>query len=124
MTEATQNPIYDIYPPPIPSDDTLQPFKPGHFDYVKNRNDRELYINAYQAINQTEMWDFMKEDPGESGYMFYSHPNMQKIGAKMNELFGGYVNNPHSGCSFACTMRNMQYIARFGELKFKNSNLH
>ena len=124
MTEATQNPIYDIYPPPIPSDDTLQPLIPGKFNYVKNRSDRELYINAYQAITQTEMWDFMKEDPGEDGYMFCSHPNMQKIGAKMNELFGGYVNNPHSGCSFACTMRNMQYIARFGELKFKNSNLH
>jgi len=122
--EATHNPICNILPPPIPSQDTQEPFIPGKFNYVKNVNYRELYINAYQAITQTEMWDFMKEDPGEDGYMFCSHPNMQLIGAKMNELFGGYINNPHSGCSFACTMRNMQYIARFGELQFKNSNLH
>lgn len=124
MTESTQNPIYNIYPPPIPSDDILKPLIPGKFNYVKSMNDRELFINAYQAITITEMWEFMKEDPGDDGYMFCFHPSMQIIGAKMNELFGGDDKNPHSGCSFACTMRNMQYIARFGELKFKNSNLY
>jgi len=124
MTESTQNPIYTNYPPPIPLHDTIEPFIPGEFKYVKNINDRKLYINAYQAITKTEMWGFMKQEPGDNGYMFCSHPNMQKITTKMNELFGGYIKNPHSGCSFACTMRNMQYIAKFGELKFKNSNLH
>ena len=124
MSESIQNPIYDIYPPPIPSHDTLETFIPGEFKYVKNMNDRKLYINAYQAITLTEMWEFMKQDPGNNGYMFCSHSNIQIISAKMNELFGGYINNPHSGCSFSCTMRNMQYIAKFGELKFKNSDLH
>ena len=50
MTESTQNPIYNIYPPPIPSDDILKPLIPGKFNYVKSKNDRELFINAYQAI--------------------------------------------------------------------------
>ena len=120
MLEEIQNPIYNIRPPTPPEENNIT-FISGIFDYVKNNNDRELYINAYKAITMTEMWEFMKKDPGENGYMFSHHPELQIICTKMNELFGGYINNPHSGCSFACTMRAMQYIAKNGELAFKYS---
>jgi hypothetical protein len=33
--EATHNPICNILPPPIPSQDTQEPFIPGKFNYVK-----------------------------------------------------------------------------------------
>ena len=35
--------------------------------------------------------------------MFCSHPNIEKINNNIN--YGG-----HSGCSYACTMRNCQYF--------------
>ena len=125
MSEKVMNPIYSLYPPSPPTDEkevTIQ--NPGLFEYVSNIHSRELYINAYQAITLTEMWAFMKEEPGNDGYMFSGNPNLQIISAKMNELFGGYIKNPHSGCSFACTMRAMQYIAKNGELAFKNSKMY
>lgn len=125
MTEPNIiNSLYSLFPPNPPQEELPSVTNPGTFDYVSNLNDRELYINAYQAITITEMWDFMKQDPGNDGYMFSQHPKVQIIGAKMNELFGGYNKNPHSGCSFACTMRAMQYIAQKGELAFKNSKMY
>ena len=38
----------------------------------------------------------------------------------------GNLNNPHSGCSFACAMRNMQTIAQIGfpawKVKYENNS--
>ena len=86
----------------------------GNFSYITDINSRQMLNNAYNAICQTETWDFVKQDI--ESFMFSSDSRIDKISAKMNEL--GYYG--HSGASFGWTMRNMQYIAKYGEQQFKN----
>ena len=89
----------------------------GQFEFVEDLWTREMLINAWQAINQTELWDFVKEDI--DSFMFSHDPRVTRIYNKMEEL--GYRG--HSGASFGCTMRNMQYLAEHGEEKFKTEIL-
>lgn len=84
----------------------------GKMDYILNTNDKLMMTNAWQAITQTNNWDFVAEDI--DSFMFSEDPRITQISIKMKEL--GYG---HSGCSFGCTMRNMQYLAQKGEEKFK-----
>ena len=72
-----------------------------------------MLTNAWQAITQTNSWIFMAEEI--ESFMFSNHPKIYEISRKMEEL--GYSG--HSGCSFGCTMRNMQYLAQKGEEQFK-----
>lgn len=88
----------------------------GEFEFI-NENDRIMYTSAHAAISQLEFWDFMKKDT--ESYMFSSDPNVGKIYAKIQEL--GYTG--HSGGSFGCVMRDMQYIARNGYDKFREEYL-
>lgn len=86
---------------------------PGQFDYINNNHEREMYVNAWQAITVTENWDFVKADI--ESFMWAENPKIHIISSKMSEL--GY--HGHSGSSFGFIMRKMQYIARNGEKKFK-----
>jgi len=107
MAEQSELPL--PIPPP-------QNFVPGKFYYIKpnNASYKEMLVNAYQAITQTETWSFVKQ-PCES-FMFSKDPRVDLISNKMAELgYGG-----HSGCSFGCVMRDMQYIAQNGEEKFRD----
>jgi len=100
-------------PPPAPA--SQEPtFIPGKFDYIKpdSANYKEMLVNAYQAITQTETWNFVKQDC--ESFMFSNDPQIYVISDKMAHL--GYEG--HSGCSFGCIMRDMQYIAQNGEKKF------
>jgi hypothetical protein len=89
-------------------------YKPGEFMYVESLN-RKMLTTAYQAINLLELWDMIKEDPGESGFAFSSDKRISKIYNKIEELgYGG-----HSGISFGFTLRTMQLIAKEGEEKYR-----
>jgi hypothetical protein len=88
-------------------------FIPGNFEYVTDIYEREMLINAWQAITMTENWNFVKQ-PIES-FSWSNDPRINIISNKMVEL--GY--NGHSGSSFGCVMRAMQYIAKNGEEKYK-----
>jgi hypothetical protein len=85
----------------------------GNFDYVSDIWDREIYENAWQAISLTNMWDFVKQDI--ESFMFSLDPRLDIISEKMAEI--GY--NVHSSASFGRVMRQMQFLAKFGEDKFK-----
>jgi hypothetical protein len=85
----------------------------GNMEYIKNQNTRDMCTNAWQAISQTNLWEFISK-PIDS-FMWSNDPRIEIISEKMEEL--GYSG--HSGCSFGCTMRNMQYLAQNGENKFK-----
>ena len=78
------------------------------FNYIDDISSREMLLNAYQAIQLTETWDFMKKDI--ETYMWSKNPEIRIISNKMSEL--GY--NYHSGTSFGFTMRQMQIIAQNG----------
>jgi hypothetical protein len=95
--------------PPLQQEQTT----PGNFDYIKSVGTREMLANAYQSINQLELWNYMKQDT--DSYMMSLDPEIRRISAKIDEL--GYHN--HSGVSFGWTMRQMQHIAKYGESHFK-----
>ena len=89
----------------------------GEFKYISSYNDRVMMTNAWQAITLTETWDFVKQDI--DSFMFCLEPQISIISKKMEEL--GY--NGHSGSSFGWVMRNMQYIAKHSEAKFREEYL-
>jgi len=87
----------------------------GRFEYVSDEYIRTILINAWQAITITEMWEFLSEPI--DNYTYSEDNRINIIINKMVEL--GY--DGHSGSSFGCIMRNMQYIAHNGEENFKNN---
>lgn len=88
------------------------PLIPGQFNYV-DEPERDMFVNAWQAITLTETWDFIKNFQGS--FMMSGDENINRISAKMSEL--GY--DGHSGCSFGFTMQTMKYLAINGEEKFR-----
>jgi hypothetical protein len=110
------NETENLLPPAPPTEE--ENIVPGQFDYVKDSWTRDMLINAWQAINITETWDFVKQDI--DSFMFSNDPRVNIIYNKIEEL--GYTG--HSGASFGFTMRTMQYIATHGERKFKEEQLN
>lgn len=82
----------------------------GTFHYIKSKSDQKMFSTAYNAITQTETWDYIKNMKD------MTDPELNVIYKKIEEL--GYLD--HSGCSFMSTMREMQFIANYGEKKLKD----
>jgi len=88
------------------------------FSFINDSMTRNNMENGHAAVSQLELWSWLKTfEPSENtGFMFSSHPNVTQIGNKMHSL----PDSPgHSGCSFAFTMRHLQYIAKNGMEKYK-----
>jgi hypothetical protein len=92
-------------------------FEPGEFLYISELHSREMLVNAWNAITQLEIWDYMKKDT--CSYTFNNDNEIDIISRKMEEL--GY--NGHSGFSFGWTMRQMQIISKIGEIKYRQEIL-
>ena len=73
-------------------------------------HDRDMFLSAFHTISRLEAWEFLKSyNPSETGgFMFDMNPEIDRIETEISIAFG--CN--HSGCSMACTMRMMQYIAK------------
>ena len=64
----------------------------------------EMVLDGMNAIKLAECEEWVKNfDDPNTGFMFCNSPNIEKINNKIN--YSG-----HSGCSYACTMRNCQYF--------------
>ena len=85
----------------------------GKMDYIKCKYEKLIMTNAWHAITQTNNWNFVSHDI--NSFMWSNNPKIHEILNKMEEL--GY--NEHSGTSFGCTMRNMQYLSQKGEENYK-----
>ena len=72
------------------------------------------------SITRLELWDWFRTErpPENQGYSWWNHPNINKISNNLQDDQGNF-DNPHTGASFACSMRNMQVIAKEGFLKWK-----
>jgi hypothetical protein len=81
---------------------TMQNF-PSHYSKLE----RELLTDAHQAITECDLWDWMKTYTPDKGFVFSSHPNLDRINAAMK-----YTG--HSGTSYGWTMRTMENIAKLG----------
>jgi hypothetical protein len=89
-----------------------------NFNFISDSHTRSMVINGYTAVSQLELWDWMKNysPPDTEGFMWTTHPNVHKIGEKMEAL----PNAPgHSGSSFALTMRILEFIAKHGIEEYK-----
>jgi len=113
---AEQSELLTPPPPPTPS----ELFVKGKFDYIKPKdsNYKVMLVNAYQAVTQTESWDLVKQD--RESFMFSKDQRIRIIYKKMEELGFGL----HSPSSFGCIMRDMQYIAVYGEENFRDVYLN
>lgn len=96
----------------------LRYYGDGEFDFISNLSTRELLRNAHWAVTQCELWNWLRAFD-EAGFMFSRAPNLARIMDKMVEQPEGQL---HSGSSFACVMRSMEYIAKNGYAAFRNRN--
>ena len=78
-----------------------------NFPLHYSKLEREMLADAYQAITACDLWDWMKTYTPDQGFMFSSHPNLDRINAAMK--YGG-----HSGTSYGWMMRTMENIAKLG----------
>ena len=75
-----------------------------------SQSEQEMLEDAYEAIEKTNMWEYMKKEP-VGGYTFTDDEELRLINRNL-EYQG------HSGFSFGWTMRTMHNLARLGEEKF------
>ena len=78
------------------------------FNFITDSHEKVMIDTAYHAITSLELWDYMKQP--NNGYMLSSDKELELIMNEIQKL--GY--DGHSGGSFGCTMREMQYIAQHG----------
>jgi hypothetical protein len=88
------------------------------FEFIPDSHTRGVLANGYRAVTELELWSWLKDfEPSVStGFMFSEHPNVIKIGNKMESL----PDAPgHSGSSFGFTLRHLQYMAKHGMDEYK-----
>jgi hypothetical protein len=75
------------------------------YDIMKDLDEhtKNMVINALNAIKKYNLEEFVRDFNGENGFAFSNDKRINKIG---NEL----LEDGHSGCSFAITMRFCQNI--------------
>jgi hypothetical protein len=78
-----------------------------NFPLHYSKLEREMLADAYQAITACDLWDWMKNYTPDKGFVFSSHPNLDRINAALK-----YTG--HSGTSYGWMMRTMENIAKLG----------
>jgi hypothetical protein len=96
----------------IKKDVIKKDFIKGQFLYIKDVETRSIIKYGYDAVNQLELWQYMKKY--QDNYMYNTDIELNIIFNKIEEL--GYTG--HSGFSFAWTLRQLQYISQKGEEEF------
>jgi hypothetical protein len=71
-----------------------------------------MLVSAWNAITSVNLWNYMKKNV--NNFMLNNDYEVKTIYRKIEEL--GYTG--HSGFSFSWTLRQMQYIAQYGEKKY------
>jgi len=73
--------------------------------------ENKMLQDAENAIEAAGMWEYMKTEPGEGGYMFADDNELR-------EIYSYIKYDGHSGASMGWTMRMMQKFARMGTDEF------
>jgi hypothetical protein len=87
-------------------------FVPGEFLYVADIKERAKLQDCWRAINKLNLWEFMKLDIDN-----YTWSNKSEVLAIIDNL----SYNEYYGMSFEWAMRDLQYIARFGEVNYQST---
>lgn len=99
----------------------------GDFSFILRDSERVMLEDAFQVISTTEgAWEYLARpdipDPN-CGFMFTRDPFLLKLGNQIDR--DGKIG--HSGSTYGCTMRQMEYIAKHGwdvfvEMKITQQN--
>ena len=89
------------------------------FSFILDRMSRELAKTSYNSVTALNMWDFFQEFQPEEGkgFMFSSHPKLTEL---ENYIESKY-NMGHSGASWGWSMRIIQFIAKNGITKYRQT---
>jgi hypothetical protein len=94
----------------------------GDFSFINCEYSREMLQSAFDAVESVPNgWEALLPEPA-NGFMFSSRAEgsvLKQIDRAISERYSG-----HSGSSYACTMRNMQGIARLGWNDYVRFNLN
>lgn len=85
-------------------------FARGDFSFIQDKGTRLMLEEAYETVEKLGAWEELKSNdvPGEGGYMFSTHPVVNKIAKACPDTVG------HSGSSWGWTMRQIDFIAKGG----------
>ena len=74
-------------------------------------------IRLAGIVTDLDLWKWLElnDPPKNTGYMFWSHENLQKIINHPDSVMGH-----HSGSSWACLLRTIQFIAKKGFTEWDN----
>ena len=83
-------------------------YAPGDFSMIEQDHSREMLTDAYIAVTEANAWEIVAKDPGEGGFMYSesASKNLKEVTRR--------IKYAHSGSSYGWTMRQMQYIAKYG----------
>ena len=90
------------------------------FSFVKDLHDRALFVSAFNAISECELWYWFKAFDSSSNFMFSTSLELDML---HDVLRKDPINSNHSGGSFAFMMRQMEYIAKNGYENYKSDYL-
>ena len=90
------------------------------FEFADNWS-RTYFKSAHQAISRCELWNFLRNFEPEDGKGFMFTRDVPELDRLNEEMSKDPVNGGHSGASYGCTMRNMEFIAKHGYQAFKES---
>ena len=82
---------------------------------VYNSDFRQALHNMYCAIDENELWDYLRQNPPhpDKGFMFTISDEITKIGNDPR-----VQSDLHSGATFAYACRVMELIANIGFSEF------
>jgi hypothetical protein len=78
------------------------------FSFIADESTRFMFEDMYAAITKAEAWEWIKQDPGDGGFMFNDSEKSRQIAKNLTDRVG------HSGSSYGWTMRSMQRLALIG----------
>ena len=87
----------------------------GKFDFIKEEQFRMCLEDAYSAVDEMNLWDYLQNNLFNS-FAYYTGPD---IDLHLELLKKANKHNTHSGASYGITMRNMEQIAKNGFEQWK-----
>lgn len=87
----------------------------GKFDFIKEEQFRMCLEDAYSAVDEMNLWDYLQNNLFNS-FAYYNGPD---IDLHLELLKKANKHNTHSGASYGITMRNMEQIAKNGFEQWK-----
>ena len=84
-------------------------YAPGDFSFISDEYEKKILTNMYRAVEADRVWDYIKNGPSGGSFMF-----SEEASERLSGVSKAVEDDGHSGASFACSLREIQFIARHG----------